>query len=249
VKLVVAMPVRNELGRYLELALHSALTFADAVCVLDDGSTDGGFEWMRDDLATTEDRFMLRRFDGPAWDEREGDESLTRQALLDLALDAEPTHILALDADELVSEALELRRLIGKYPDQAVWALRIVEVWERDPCRMRVDGLWRPRWAPICWKVPPPDRRGDPEWQIENKRCACPRHPPAVKAIERQGGARRAKRVDVMHLGWMDPTTRERRASRYDLVDGGDFHNADHLASILDTQRLRTRPYAPAVAL
>lgn len=241
-KLVVAMPVRNELDRYLERAIGHALTYADEVCVLDDGSTDGGYEWLRDDVAGV----RLRRFDGPAWDERDGDESLTRQALLDLAHEAEPTHILALDADELVPRGRELRQLIITHPQQQVWTLRLVEVWEREPCKIRVDGLWRPRWAPICWQAQDCD---DEDWQIEKKRCACPRHPPAVRTLNQMGAGRKAKGVDVLHLGWMDPATREARAARYDRVDGGDYHNADHLASILDRDRLRLRPLENPVRL
>jgi hypothetical protein len=134
--------------------------------------------------------------------------------------------VLALDADELVPRGERLRAVLSQVPRAPVWALRVVELWRTDPPAIRVDGAWRPRLAPVLYRVP---EVLEPAWKIADRRCACPREPIAV-SVSRQ---RRRAGVDLVHLGWADEKEREERAARYLELDGGRFHASAHLESIM----------------
>lgn len=237
-KLVASMPVRNELGRYLQRTVEHALSYCDEIRVLDDGSDDGGAEWLE-----AQDRVVVHRFDGPGWSQDGGHEGTVRQALFEHALAGDPTHVLALDADEVVPKGTELRARIEARPRQPVWALRVVEAWNPDPWLIRVDGGWRPRHAPVVYRVP--DEVGG-DWHIRTDlRMACPREPVAVAKLYRRGDRRTKLPIDLVHLGWANPAEREARAARYFEHDGGQFHRNAHLESILWTdERLQLRGYS-----
>jgi glycosyltransferase involved in cell wall biosynthesis len=238
-KLVASMPVRNEMGRYLEKAVEHALTYCDEVRALDNGSDDGGAEWLG-----AQDRVSVQRLDAPGWAEDGGHEGAVRKALLEHTLAGNPTHVLALDADEFVFRGEELRARLEAEPKQPVWGLRVVEAWGTDPWLIRVDGGWRPRHAPVVYRVP--DER-DSEWDVRaDLRLACPREPVAVRQLYRRAKRRYRLPIDLVHLGWANPEEREARAARYFEQDGGRFHASEHLESILWTdERLHLTGYAP----
>lgn len=228
--LVASLVVRNELGRYLAPCIDHLIGFCDHVCVLDDASDDGTYEWLRDDrdvrLATA------ARHDRPRFYEHEG---RTRQRLLDYTLDLKPTHVVNLDADEFITDGVGLRRLIGEQPDVASWHIPIIEVWEANPDRYmaRVDGGWKTG-RTLCWRVPPG------RLSFPNRALACGRVPSQVRM-----GSARASAVSLLHVGWLDESERERRIARYTKHDGGRFHASAHLASLAwdrDDERLMLEP-------
>ncbi len=236
-KLVASMPIHNEFGRYLQRAVEHALTYCDEVRVLDNGSDDGGADWLE-----AQERVVVQRLEGPGWSQDGGHEGKVRQALLEHTLAGEPTHVLALDADELVPRGAELRKAIKGRPDRPVWALRVVEAWSEDPWLIRVDGGWRPRHAPVVYRVP---SSRDEDWRMRDVRLACPREPVAVGDLYRRAGRRAQLPIDLVHLGWANPAERETRAARYFEHDGGKFHRNEHLESILWTDdRLLLRGYS-----
>src|SRR5688500_3020086 len=97
-RLAATMLVRNELGRWLLPAVTHALTYCDELIILDEASTDGTYEWLLE-----QDRVQVHRRAGPGWSEEGGHEGRARQALLNLALHhSGATHIIALDADEVI---------------------------------------------------------------------------------------------------------------------------------------------------
>ena len=236
--LIAAMPVRNEMGRYLQRSVEHALTYCDEVRVLDNGSDDGSAEWLE-----AQDRVSVEHREGLGWMEEGGHEGAVRQALLEHALAGEPTHVLALDADEIVPKGKDLRATLKGRPRQPVWALRVVEAWSTDPWLIRVDGGWRPRHAPIVYRVP--GERG-PDWHARTDlRLACPREPVAVAKLYRGAGRRTKLPIDLVHLGWANPAEREIRAARYFEHDDGQFHRNEHLESILWTdERLQLQGYS-----
>ncbi len=236
--LIAAMPVRNEMGRYLQRSVEHALTYCDEVRALDNGSDDGSAEWLE-----AQDRVSVQRRDGLGWMEDGGHEGSVRQALLEHTLTGEPTHVLALDADELVPDGAKLRRKLKARPRQPVWALRVVEAWSTDPWLIRVDGGWRPRHAPIVYRVP--DERG-PDWRARTDlRLACPREPVAVGKLYRGTGRRTKLPIDLVHLGWANPAERKARAARYFEHDDGQYHRNEHLESILWTdERVQLQGYS-----
>lgn len=219
------MIVRDEADRYLRACLDHLLEFCDSVRILDDGSTDSFREvdWYGDD------RVEVLRNDTPMFMQHEG---RARQALLDWTFAADPSHVLAIDADEFVSDGAKLRdvcerdRSRGSIP--SVWILTMREVWTATPEELwtREDGLWGPRACPLLYSLPA--RRNSYRWRIANRAAAPGREPQAVAALRQRA---RKTDVDILHFGWANIAD---RADRYARYEGDGFgHNPDHITSIM----------------
>lgn len=230
------MIVKNELGRYLPLAVEQLLTYVDEVRVLDDGSDDGTFEWLegRDGIA-------VKRNEGPQFFEHEG---RARQNLFEWTLQGRPDYILSIDADEFVGDPHIVTEAVTS--NQEVYCLSLVEAWKvnHGGISIRVDGHWGPRKVPILFKAP---RRTDRAWRINDRALACGREPIAVI---RNASRAPVLATEVFHFGWTQRSERERRAERYFEHDGGKFHASRHLQSILfedDKVGLRGMPWPPGL--
>lgn len=236
-KLVASLIVRNEADRYLEPCLAHLLDFCDEVAVLDDGSMDGS--------ATLAQSFGARvhvlRSDTSSFYEHEG---RARQALLDWTFYHDPTHVLAIDADEFVTDGQAVRAACDDSV-RDVWTLEMEEVWELDGdciC-IREDGGWRSHPVPILYRVP--GARGLDIWRIDDKPLACGREPLAVRRLAARS---RPTGASVLHFGWANEAEREDRWHRYAVADGGRYHRSTHLDSILWTDErvhLRARGWPP----
>lgn len=220
-KLVASLVVRNELGRYLELCVASLLEFCDEIAMVDDGSTDGTHGW-----AHGQDRVHSCATGASHFYEHEG---RARQFLLEMTLAREPTHILAIDADEFVADGRMLRKTLENQPQQEVWTLGLQEIWKADEeaLWMRNDGGWRAHEAPVLFRVPDVLPAN---WAIADKQLACGREPVYVRQQFRQ--ALRTG-TEVLHFGWTNEYERSMRYARYEIADGGRFHASQHLQSIL----------------
>ncbi len=197
--LVATLVVRNELHRYLPACVEHLREFCDEIVVVDDASDDGTTEWLMDAGGKTRDR------------------------LLATAMRYRPTHIIPLDADELVADGPALRALIEETPTRQVWHLPIREVWQADRERYftREDGGW-PRGRTLAWRVP------NGRLSFPDRALACGRVPEQIARIGPQ-----QTHIPLLHLGWLDETERAARVARYTEHDGGRFHARTHLASIL----------------
>jgi glycosyltransferase involved in cell wall biosynthesis len=229
VKLVASVIAKDEMDRYLPLAIGHLLTFCDEIRVLDDGSTDGTFEW----LGGLREPVLVKRNPGPAFYEYE---SRARQNLLQWTMQARPDFVLSIDADEFVSDPGTIRLLAdqGRNP---VYTLDMEEVWSCDAqhLHIRIDGMWKSRLCPILWRAP---ETWTSQWDIPDRKLACGREPAIVRRtkFKRSGSS-------VFHFGWARRAERERRAERYFEHDKGNFHASRHLQSILwDDARVQTRP-------
>jgi len=219
VKLVASLIVRNELGRFLTLALPHLLTYCDEVRVLDDGSTDGSYEY-----ACTFDKVHVLENDGPRFFEHEGQ---ARQLLWEWTLNGDPTHVLAIDADEFISDPKSLLHVLQR--PALAWTLTMEEIWKADEGHLyaREDGGWRAHPVPTLFQVP---RVLDNTWVIKNAKLACGREPVAVRNMYRQA---RKTNVSVLHFGWANEAGRRARYERYAEHDKGNFHASSHLESIM----------------
>lgn len=227
-KLVASMVVRNELGRYLEPALDSLLEFVDEVCVLDDSSDDGTAEFLSE--YWKKGRVFMVAMGESYFFENEGQ---TRQALLNHTLGYEPTHILAIDADELVADGARVRATIEANPSWGVFSLCMSEVWRANPGSLdvRIDGGWAPHRVPCIWEVEPGLRMKDGP--------ASGRVPPEInlRHLRRESAP---IDVDLLHFGWTNERERVERHARYAGRDGFG-HAGGHIASILASDsRVRT---------
>ena len=177
---------------------------------------------------------------GPSFFEHEGK---ARQNLYLHTLRGFPDYVLAIDADEFVTDPSYLREAMdGAGP---VYTLSLVEAWALSDrgIDIRVDGLWGPRKVPILYQI----IRQSRNWKIAQKQLACGREP--VQVIQRSRRAA-ATGCTVIHFGWTNKAERIARAQRYFDHDNGQFHQNRHLQSILwADQRVRMRrlPWPPSL--
>lgn len=222
-RLVASMNTHNELGRYLRLTIPRLLQACDEIRIQDDHSTDGTFEWLSE-----QEGVVVKRNEGTTWRENEGE---LHQQLLDWTLEASPTHILAVDADEWLTYPEPLREMIAE-GGASVWTLRMCEVWSIDPWLLRIDGGWVPHPVGILYSVEG-EPVTNPEWRIWGRKMAGGRVPRIVRKRQRHRELVRELPIDLLHLGWANPAEREARYQRYVELDGGQFHAGAHLESIM----------------
>lgn len=227
-KLVAMMVVHNETDRYLGANVKSLLEFCDGVRILDDGSTDSPL-----DLFLNEPRVQYLRREQSSFYENEG---ATRQALLEWTMAADPTHILAIDADEFVADGQKLRAAMEEGNQNGIWKLQMSEVWKAtDTClSLRDDGAWGPRPIAIAFEVPTDwwtNRQNRRHWRLPERALACGRVPVLIQQIGNRDIS--PATTEILHFGWACEADRDLRYQRYVTHDGGQFHKSAHLDSIM----------------
>lgn len=237
-KLTASLIVHDELSRYLEPCIGGLLEFCDEVRVLDDASRDGWDEYLADAWGRAGRRVLALREDEPGFFTHEG---RARQRLLDWTLAGEPTHVLALDADEFIADGAALRRACTD--DLDVWACCMQEVWNADGAGLdlRQDGGWAETDVPVLWR---PAALQAP--RIADRALACGRVPEGVSRL--RGGH---TCTAILHFGWANRAERAARHERYAVADGGRYHARAHLDSILlpdDRVTLNRVPWPAGIA-
>lgn len=218
--LVASLVCHNEKQRYIEQSIPALAEFCDDIRVLDDRSDDGTCEWLCE-----QDSVSLSINDGPPMFEHEGQ---ARNLLLDWTLEAQPTHVLAIDADEFISDPQALRGA-AESTTTPIFTLEMTEVWQatKEMLWVRYDGGWRSSKVPVLYR--PPERR-DGSWKILNRPLACGREPVAIR---RRLGEAQHLPVKLLHFGWANERQRQARYDRYVEADGGKYHTSRHLLSIM----------------
>lgn len=225
-KLIASLVVKNELGRYLESCIAHLLEFCDEVRILDNGSTDlweielqGAFGESGKRVKVLHDR------DAAVHGAVFVNHAAARQRLMEFTLEGDPTHILAIDADEFIADGPTLRKACEQERVGA-FGVCMQEIWNtsEDGLQIRQDGGWVEHdvfmlWAPALVKGP---------LQIIDKGPATGRTPEAASRA-RRGYSCSA----VLHFGWTNRSERQERYHRYVVADGGRFHAKTHLESIL----------------
>lgn len=230
-KLVAGLIVRNEDDRYLGPCLEHLLTYVDEIRVVDDGSDNP--HWSKLKWIPNDPRIKIHRLPESTFYDNEG---AARQTLLRWTLEADPTHVLAIDADEFVEDPPALISALKEGHD--LLRLCMMEVWGCDEkgLRFRMDGGWAPHEAPLVYRLPSVRK---PEWSIPQRKLASGRIPTEVTQLR---GRARSSGVGIFHFGWACEADRVARHSRYAIHDGGNFHASSHLDSILwgnDDPRLK----------
>lgn len=235
-RLTASLIVKNELSRYLELSIPALTAFCNDVVVVDDNSTDGTREFLQSEAGVT--CFPL---ENGSFFEHEG---RARQFLVDKTVELGAELILAIDADEFVSDPVELRRQFDSVGGVNVFRLVMEEVWaaDEDALYIREDNLWRAHPVPVVWRV-----QESVPWLplIEDRALACGRIPAIAHNLP-------AVHVDssLLHFGWTCKSTRQARYDRYAVADGGKFHASQHLESIMwpdSAVELRRRSWPEAL--
>lgn len=225
-KLVAMMIVRNELDRYLKPVIAALQEFCDEIRCYDDVSTDGTADWLEGQA-----NVGVKRADGPSFYAHEG---AARQKAMNWAHAADPTHVLAVDADELIENGQGIRDAIEREASLGrrtmVYTLDIQEIWGADDHYLytREDGGWRTHPVPICYQaVKVVGNRKD--WMIPQRQLASGRVPMAVA----RNGRKAPSGARCLHLGWACAADRQARYQRYVEHDQGRFHARAHLDSIM----------------
>jgi hypothetical protein len=219
VKLVASMMVGPaEADRYLAPCLEHLAEFCDEICVRWEG--EPGTMW------EPGDGFPLRILNAePTFFAHEG---RARQELLDFTLAAEPTHVLAIDADEFIADGALLRdtlSLAEPATEPTGWSICMQEVWNITGLglELRQDGGWEEHDVPIVWE-PGPRPSG---LAMPDRALACGRTPTQMRARAGHVG------TAILHFGWACRAEREARWNRYVVHDGGKHHQSAHLDSIM----------------
>ncbi len=247
-KLTAMIVARNELDRYLRPCVDHLLEFCDEIRILNDASTDGLDQTHAWDVGPVK----IRTQEQTTFYEHEG---RTRQALLDWALEGDPTHLLAIDADEFVADGPALRYRMERdgHNGTGVWKLAMTEVWraDEDNLYVRRDGHWGPHPAGIAFIVPPDrytDRQKRRHWVMQDKALACGRVPLHTQMVSNRTTTEPVTKI--YHFGWACQADRASRHHRYVVHDGGVHHKSTHLDSIMfpDSQVSMTAdPWPPGL--
>lgn len=228
-KLVAMMVIRNEADRYLEWVIPHLLAFCDEIRILDDGSDDDwSFGWEQNDRVVVKTNPVSNFYNH---------EGMTRQQLLDWTMEGEPTHILAIDADEFIADGPLLRSMMEAESSRTgIWKLRMTEIWgaDDDSLIIRTDGLWPPRPVGIAYAVPRDlavNRQTKRHYRMHDAALACGRTP---LYITMRGNRTVGQPIcDILHFGWACRADRQARYARYQRYDGGRHHKNTHLESIM----------------
>jgi glycosyltransferase involved in cell wall biosynthesis len=229
----VAMPVRDEAGRYLSEALEAAGRLADRIVVLDDGSEDDSADVARAAGAEV--------YQTPAPEPLFSREWRLRSLLWERATHPVPDWLVMLDADELLEGAT---RLDFEEADKAGFgwlAVPLYDLWDTRET-YRDDGLWTAHRR--LWPFAVRYRPGFPyEFPMADHHCGrWPRN-----AFDRLVGAACGGRI--LHLGWLREEDRRAKHERYMRLDPeGRWGSLEQYRSILDPNPRLSRLEPPPCA-
>ncbi|HWQ41403.1 MAG TPA: glycosyltransferase [Desulfosporosinus sp.] len=220
-KITLAMLVRNESDRYLEMALKQASDYIDHVVILDDASEDNTTQLCQEILQ--EIPLTLHSNKEPLFH----NEILLRKQLWEMAISTQPEWIIILDADEIFEEEApkQLKELLSNSSTIDYFSFRLFDMWTET--HYREDLLWQAhKWyRPFAVRNIPEFQA---KWQETPQHCG--RFPENI--INLRGGT---SPLRIKHLGWLRPQDRLKKYYRYKQLDpNGTYGNLEQYISILD---------------
>lgn len=207
--------------RYLDRTLRQIRGWADATYVYIDKGVDN------DTLAAA-----VRGADGfwqhqaRPFTECESDVRNGLSNMLDSVLE-EGDLVVVIDADE------ELQTQAGTVPRETLrkmhadenigqWQAEFFHLWDPEGTVYRVDGGWAPHNQTRIYRFAPGLR-------VPERAMACAAVPPGAGPLLAHG----TPDLRMLHWGYARPHDRPVKHARYVALDGGRFHNAGHIASIV----------------
>ncbi len=134
--------------------------------------------------------------------------------------------IIAIDCDEMLHHINEMpiRDVLAQSPNDVV-NVRFYHMW--NDSQYRVDKLWAPNNSSRIFSF-------FPNGGFANRQLACGSEPTYVADWIRQRNWWLNSGLVMQHLGYVKDSDKKDKYSRYSEIDGGRFHNGDHINSIMD---------------
>jgi len=210
---------RNESSRYLEEVLSRLSSQADRIIFTDDCSTDNTPEI----AAKYAEVFQTPE---PLFNIHEG--RLRAFAWSNLSSFAEDGDwVIAIDCDELLYHVddLNIRNVLNQSPNDVV-NVRFYHMWNET--QYRVDKLWAPTNSSRIFRY---IRNA----KFLNRELACGSEPTYVRGWISNRNYWINSGLVMKHLGYVKDEDKQSKYARYSSIDGGKFHNLDHINSIVDS--------------
>lgn len=220
-KIIAQMVGRNESNRFLEDVLERLSTQVDEIVFTDDCSDDNTME-IASKYAHTY-RTPMQMFN-----KHEG--RLRKYAWLNLENHAkEGDWILAIDCDEKLYNVNDLTnadvRTVLMNSEKDVVNVRFYHMWNET--QYRVDKAWQPNNSSRIFRY----MSGG---TFYDKALACGSEPTYVVDWIRQKNYFVHSGLIMQHLGYIKDNDKLMKHERYSQLDGGKFHNINHINSIVD---------------
>jgi len=210
---------KNESNRFLEPVLQRLSTQVDKIIFTDDCSDD--------DTAEIASKYAeVFKTDKTLFTENEG--NLRSNAWRNLEKFAkEGDWIVAIDCDEMLYQDrdLDLKYVLDQSPYDVV-NVRFYHMWNET--QYRVDKLWAPNNSSRIFRY-------RDNGTFFDKKLACGSEPTYVVQWVRQRNYFLHSGLMMQHLGYARDEDKVSKYNRYISIDKGEFHNLQHIESIMDT--------------
>lgn len=210
---------KNESSRFLEPVLKRLSTQVDKIIFTDDCSDD--------DTAEIAAKYAeVFKTEKTLFTENEG--NLRSKAWKNLENFAkEGDWVVAIDCDEMLFQDrdLELKYVLDQSPYDVV-NVRFYHMWNKT--QYRVDKLWAPNNSSRIFRY-------RDNGTFFDKKLACGSEPTYVTQWVRQKNYFLHSGLMMKHLGYERDEDKVSKYNRYISIDKGEFHNLQHIESIMDT--------------
>lgn len=217
--IIAQMIGRNESERFLVDVLDRLSTQVDKIIFTDDCSTDN-----TPDIASKYAEVF--QSPEPLFTKHEG--KLRAMAWANLEKFAKPGDwILAIDCDEKLfcPDDAELKDVLIQSPYDVV-NVRFYHMWNET--QYRVDKLWKPENSSRIFRY-------FENGVFLNRELACGSEPTYVgEMVRTHKNYWINSGIKMQHLGYVKDVDKYLKHDRYSSIDGGKFHNENHINSIID---------------
>lgn len=220
-KVIAQMVGRNESQKYIVQVLERLKNQVDEIVFTDDCSDDNTIE-------IASNYAHVYKTPKPMFVVHEG--RLRRYAWLNLENHAsDGDWIIAIDCDEMLYNSLDITKIdikqILNSSEKDVVNVRFYHMWNET--QYRVDKLWAPNDSTRIFRFVSGG-------SFKNKVLACGSEPTYVLDWYNQRNYWKESHLVMQHLGYIKDDDKIAKYERYSNLDGGNFHNLNHINSIMD---------------
>ena len=209
---------RNESSRYLKDILERISSQVDRIIFTDDCSDDDTPQIASQyaEVFTT-DQQLFNKNEGKL-------RTIAWENLSNFAKDGD--WVIAIDCDEMLYhiENLNIRDVLNQSPYDVV-NVRFYHMWNE--FQYRVDKLWAPTNSSRIFRYLS-------NGSFLDRELACGSEPTYVRDFISSRNFWINSGLVMKHLGYVDDEDKLSKYKRYSLIDGGKFHNLNHINSIID---------------